>query len=64
MTKNEMIGNGPSQDMLYIDKNPADHKGELDRLITNGPLLVKSIIRDQGKAPCLIFHTVRLPGTP
>ena len=48
---------GPSHDMLYIHKNPADHKGELDRLVTNGPLLVKSIIRDQSKAPCLIFYT-------
>ena len=60
MTKNEMIGNVQTDRVMTCytyTKNPADHKGELDMLVTNGPLLVKSIIRDQSKAPCLIFYT-------
>lgn len=38
-------------------QNIADHIYELDRLVTDGTSIVKSIIRDQGKAPCIILYT-------
>ena len=37
--------------------NIADHISEIDALVANGNSIVKSIIRDQCKAPCLILYT-------
>lgn len=38
-------------------RNIADHISEIDKLVANGTSIVKSIVRDQGKAPCLILYT-------
>lgn len=37
-------------------RNIADHINELDKMLTDGESIVKSIIRDQGKAPCIILY--------
>lgn len=37
--------------------NFADHISEIDRLVANGDSVVRSIIRERGKAPCLILYT-------
>jgi len=38
-------------------QNIADHINELDRLLADETSIVKSIIRDQGKPPCIILYT-------
>lgn len=37
--------------------NFADHISEIDQLVANGDSIVRSIIRERGKAPCLILYT-------
>jgi len=38
-------------------RNIADHINELDKMLTDGESIVKSIIRDQGKALCIILYS-------
>ena len=47
------------QELGYIPsrRNIADHINELDKMLTDGESIVKSIIRDQGKAPCIILYS-------
>ena len=47
------------QELGYVlsRRNIADHINELDKMLTDGESIVKSIIRDQGKAPCIILYS-------
>jgi len=41
----------------YISRgNIADHINELDKMLTDNNYIVKSIIRDNGKTPCIILY--------
>ena len=47
------------QELGYVPsrRNIADHINELDKMLTDGESLVKSIIRDPGEAPCIILYS-------
>jgi hypothetical protein len=42
--------------VLCVGGNFADHISELDKLVADDGSIVRSIFRDQGKAPCLILY--------
>ncbi|KAK3104132.1 hypothetical protein FSP39_024650 [Pinctada imbricata] len=46
-----------NDDRQYNRWNIADHIREIDYLVAEGDSIVKSIVRDQGKAPCLILYS-------
>ncbi|KAK3101791.1 hypothetical protein FSP39_006376 [Pinctada imbricata] len=48
--------NDKKKTKTHIGKNIADHMAEIDNLVTQNDSIVKSVIRSQGKSPCLILY--------